>query len=56
MWIYVLQGIGYGFAATALVFHSARQLGPKVKRLLLGVSAFALFCFGLYQLWKGAIG
>ncbi|HSB00486.1 MAG TPA: LysE family transporter [Anaerolineales bacterium] len=39
-----------------LVFGSARQLGPKVNRLLLGVSAVALFCFGLFQLWKGTIG
>ncbi len=39
--------------AIILVFGSARQLGPKVNRALLGVSAIALFCFGLYQLWKG---
>jgi len=36
-----------------LIFGSARQLGPKVNRSLLGVSAIALFCFGLYQLWLG---
>ncbi len=38
-----------------LVFSSARQLGPMVNRTLLGISAVALFCFGLYQLWKGLI-
>ena len=36
-----------------LVFGFARQLGPKVNRILLGVSAIALFCFGLIQLWLG---
>jgi len=39
-----------------LIFGSARQLGPKVNRTLLGVSAVALFCFGLFQLWKGTFG
>ena len=36
-----------------LLFSTARQLGPKVNRLLLGVSALALSGFGLYQLWLG---
>jgi hypothetical protein len=45
-----------GACTIILVFGSARQLGPKVNRLLLGVSAIALFCFGLFQLWKGTIG
>lgn len=36
-----------------IVFGSARQLGPKVSRILLGVSAVALVGFGLYQLWLG---
>lgn len=39
-----------------IVFGSARQLGPKVNRALLGISAIALFCFGLYQLWLGIKG
>jgi threonine/homoserine/homoserine lactone efflux protein len=39
--------------AIIIVFGSARQLGPKVNRALLGISAVALFCFGLYQLWLG---
>jgi hypothetical protein len=39
-----------------LLFGTARQLGPKVNRALLGVSAVALFGFGLYQLWLGLSG
>lgn len=42
-----------GFVVTIIVFGSARQLGPKVNRALLGISALALFCFGLFQLWLG---
>lgn len=42
-----------GLGTTILIFGSARQLGPRVNRALLGASAIALFCFGLYQLWKG---
>jgi hypothetical protein len=30
-------------------------LGPKINRALLGISAIALFSFGLYQLWLGII-
>lgn len=44
-----------GLCATILVFGFARRLGPKVNRLLLGASAIALFCFGLFQLWKGIV-
>lgn len=36
-----------------IVFGSARQLGPRVNRALMGISAIALFFFGLYQLWLG---
>ncbi|HSM70222.1 MAG TPA: LysE family transporter [Anaerolineales bacterium] len=43
-------------SAIIIVFGSARQLGPKFNRALLGVSAVALFCFGLYQLWLGITG
>jgi threonine/homoserine/homoserine lactone efflux protein len=39
-----------------VVFGTARQLGPKVNRALLGVSAITLVCFGLYQLWLGVAG
>jgi len=58
-----INGVGFlaGFYVTMIlclgmmiiVFGSARQLGPKVNRALLGISAVALFCFGLIQLWKG---
>jgi threonine/homoserine/homoserine lactone efflux protein len=41
-------------AAIILVFGLARQLGPNVNRALIGVSALALFFFGVYQLWLGA--
>jgi len=39
--------------AIILVFGTAQKLGPKVNRILLGISAMALFCFGIYQLWQG---
>ncbi len=58
-----VNGIGFlaGFyltmvaclAAIILIFGTAQKLGPKVNRMMLGVSAIALFCFGLYQLWLG---
>ena len=40
-------------AAIIIVFGSASNLGPKVRHALLGISAVALFAFGLYQLWRG---
>ena len=43
-------------SAIIIVFGKAREIGPKVNRALLGVSAFALFFFGLYQLWLGITG
>jgi threonine/homoserine/homoserine lactone efflux protein len=61
-----IHGVGFiaGFYLTMilslvtiiLLFGTARRLGPRVNRAFLGVSAIALFCFGLYQLWLGAIG
>ena len=39
-----------------VVFGAARQIGPKVNRILLGISAIALAAFGLHQLWLGASG
>ena len=45
-----------GLTAIILVFGKARELGPKVNRVLIGISAIALFCFGLYQLWLGIVG
>jgi threonine/homoserine/homoserine lactone efflux protein len=44
-----------GLTAFIWGFGAARQLGPKINRALLGISAIALFCFGLYQLWLGII-
>jgi hypothetical protein len=43
-------------AATILVSGTARALGPRVNRAMLGVSVFALSGFGLYQLWRGLSG
>jgi threonine/homoserine/homoserine lactone efflux protein len=61
-----LHGIGFlagfyvtlisGLAFIVLIFGTARELGPKVNRALLGISAIALFCFGIYQLWQGIKG
>ena len=58
-----INGIGFliGFyvtlisslAALILIFGTAAKLGPKFNRMLLGISAIALTCFGLYQLWLG---
>lgn len=45
----------FSLSAIILVFGTARQFGPKVNRALIGVSAIALFCFGLYQLWQGML-
>jgi threonine/homoserine/homoserine lactone efflux protein len=42
-------------AIIILIFHAARNLGPRVNRALVGVSAVALACFGLYQLWLGVM-
>lgn len=35
------------------LFAAARQIGPRVNRALLGLSAVALAAFGCYQLWTG---
>ena len=61
-----LMGLGFlvgfyvtvtlGLIAIILLFGKARELGPKVNRVLIGISAIALFCFGLYQLWLGIVG
>jgi hypothetical protein len=36
-----------------ILFGLARNLGPKVTRITLGISGIALACFGIYQLWQG---
>jgi len=38
------------------LFAFARQLGPRVRRIMLGLSVFALAGFGIYQLWLGLWG
>jgi threonine/homoserine/homoserine lactone efflux protein len=38
------------------VFATTRHLGTRVTRVLLGISAVALFGFGLLQLWRGFWG
>lgn len=58
-----VNGIGFlaGFYATLIislaaiimVFGVAGKFGNRFNRALVGISAIALFCFGLYQLWLG---
>jgi threonine/homoserine/homoserine lactone efflux protein len=38
-----------------LLFGTARHLGPRVSRALLGLSALAMLGFGAYQLWQGIV-
>ena len=38
------------------VFATARHLGARVNRAMLGISALALLGFGIYQLWRGIWG
>jgi threonine/homoserine/homoserine lactone efflux protein len=40
-------------AAIVMLLGAARSLGPRLARVLVGVSAVALAGFGLYQLWAG---
>lgn len=40
-------------AGMIVLLGTARQLGPKINRVLLGASAVVLACFGAYQLWLG---
>jgi threonine/homoserine/homoserine lactone efflux protein len=61
-----LNGIGYllgfyitiiGSMAVGVVLLSVTgRFGAKVNRVLLGISALALFGMGLYQIWLGIIG
>jgi len=39
-----------------LLFATARNLGPRVSRALVGISSIALACFGIYELWLGIGG
>ena len=45
-----------GLFATIVLFATTRQLGPRVSRLLLGLSVLALAGFGGYQIWRGVVG
>ena len=42
-----------GTAAIVFIVASAKRLGPRVARTLVGVSVIALAAFGGYQLWSG---
>lgn len=42
--------------AMVILFSSARNFGPRVNRVSIGVSAIALATFGIYQLWAGIRG
>lgn len=42
-------------AATIILFTFARKFGPKVSKILLGLSSLVLFAFGIYQLWIGTL-
>lgn len=44
-----------GFMAFVILFAIAKRLDEKVSKALSGLSAVALFLFGLYQLWQGVI-
>ncbi len=41
-------------AALVVAFAAARNFGHRVHRVSIGLSALALACFGLYQVWSGA--
>jgi threonine/homoserine/homoserine lactone efflux protein len=42
-----------GSAAIVILFSTARELGPRLNRILIGISAIGLALLGLYQLWQG---
>lgn len=43
----------FSLAGIIILFGFARNIGPKVGKILLGLSAIVLFVFGIYQLWQG---
>jgi len=45
-----------GSAALIVLFGAASQTGPKVSRILSGLSAVLLLAFGAFQLWSGLSG
>jgi len=42
-----------GLFGLIMVFAFAQRLGPRISRIMLGLSVLALLFFGLYQLWLG---
>jgi threonine/homoserine/homoserine lactone efflux protein len=42
-------------AGIIILFAFARKLGPKVSKILIGLSSIVLLSFGIYQLWLGFI-
>jgi threonine/homoserine/homoserine lactone efflux protein len=46
----------FSLAGTIALFAAARNLGPRVTRVLIGLSSVALACFGCYLLWSGIGG
>jgi threonine/homoserine/homoserine lactone efflux protein len=42
-----------GLFGLIMLFAFAQRLGPRISRIMLGLSVLALSCFGLYQLWLG---
>lgn len=42
-----------GFLLFIIVFSTARQFGPRINRILIGVSSLVLLGFGLYQVVAG---
>jgi threonine/homoserine/homoserine lactone efflux protein len=45
-----------GMIITILFFAAAGKFGSRLNRLLVGISAVALSCFGFYELWSGISG
>ncbi len=43
-------------AGIIVLFGVARNLGPRIVRILIAVSVVCLAAFGCYQLWKGIVG
>lgn len=44
-----------GGAGIVLLFSSLRDLGPRLNRTLIGISALGLAALGLFQLWQGTM-
>jgi len=41
-------------AVIIILFSYAKNIGPQISKLMVGISAVALAGFGLYQLYLGA--